>query len=155
MDLYNSGCYGEDGGVHYQNLEADEYGDLNFCGISGWLGDESRDTDWFTITIGSSGTVNWSLNAEEETYFFILGPQDCSSVGVLEKYLVTPCSPTVATISGTPGEVVWLWAGPTEYEPPFWFEGHEYDYIMGFEGLQEGVVATDGASWGSIKSIYR
>ena len=154
IDIYNSGC-GSESGVIFQELPADEYGNLTFCGISGWVGDWSRDTDWFTITVGSSGTVSWVVECEQETYFFVLGPQDCSSVGVLESAMVLPCEPYTFTLSGDPGEPIWLWAGPSEFEPPNWFEGYEYNYIMTFTGLQEGPVATDESSWGLVKSMYR
>lgn len=154
IDNYNSGC-GSENGILLQNLPGDADGNLIFCGITGWLEDWTRDTDWFTITVGSSGTVSWTVEGEHETSFLVLGPQDCNAVGVLESATVHRCEPFVFTLSGEPGELIWLWAGPSEFEPPNWFEGYEYNYIMTFTGLQEGPVATDESSWGTVKSMYR
>ena len=154
VDYYNSGCNADDGSTPFQDLLADEYGNLTFCGKAGWES-AGRDTDWFTITIGSSGSVTWTVEAEQESAFFILGLQDCGAVGVLESTTAIPCEPFVFNISGAPGEVVWLWAGSTAFAVPPGFVGYEYNYIMTFTGLQEGPVATDNSSWGSVKSMYR
>src|SRR5690606_4361005 len=105
---------------------------------------------------GSQGHFDWEVDAEQETYIFQLGPQDCGSVGVLQSLVVGPCQPGTMTVFANPGEPVWLWVGPTTFSPPDGFVGHEYDYICIWEGLWTfGVTSTEQASWGQVKSLFR
>ncbi len=157
-DAYNSGCGGSAFGMPFQELDGGSHGELVFCGISGWYdfqGSESRDTDWFTCIIGETGSIEWTLDAEQETYGFLLGPNNCNDVVVIESMACGPCDPYTLTIQGEPGEVIWLWVGPTEYSPPSGFVGYEYNYISTFSGLMVTVVATDRVSFDAIKSLYR
>ena len=157
-DVFNSGCSNAAPGNSFQDLAGNSIGELVFCGTSGWYeytGSTVRDTDWFTAIIGESGTLEWTLDAEEETYGFLLGPQDCSEVGPIETMSAGPCSPATMTIQGSPGEIVWLWVGPTEFEAPEGFGGFEYNYIGTFTGLNSGTVSTDQVSFDAIKSLYR
>jgi hypothetical protein len=155
VDEYNSGCNGLEG--NFQALEGDEYGNLTFCGRAGWNDavSGSRDTDWFLATFGPTGIITIGVEAELGTYFFELGPQDCASVAVIQNVLVTPCSPDVMVVSGTPGSVVWLWAGPDDYYPTGDGTRLNYTYTMTFSGLDPGVVATESTTFDSIKSMYR
>ncbi len=155
-DFFNSGCGGPD--APFQELIADSNGQLVFCGVSGWYdnaGLDYRDTDWFTAIIGELGTIEWILDAEQETYAMLLGPNNCNDVAPIESIIAGPCSPATLLIQGNAGEVVWLWVGPTDFFSPLGFEGYEYNYVSTYTGLFAGVVATENVSFGSIKSLYR
>jgi hypothetical protein len=158
-DVFNSGCGGPDPENNFTELVGDDAGLLTLCCKSGWYsswdGMALRDTDWFRGVIGPTGAIEWTLDAERETYGFLLGPHNCNDVGAVEIMTAGPCLPASMTITGDPGQVVWLWAGPTVFSPPGGFEGFEYDYVSTFSGLGEGVVATDRTTFGSIKSLYR
>lgn len=159
-DLFNTGCNDESGVFPFQTLAGDQNENLLFCGKSGWYenppGGPYRDTDWFLAEIGSSGLIEWTLDGEQGCLGFLLGPQDCSSVGVLETIEAGPCSPAALTIEGNPGQVVWLWVGPEDYTPPGGFVGHEFNYICNFTGLaHDGAVATDQISFDRLKTLYR
>jgi len=159
IDHYNIGCNDNSGLNPFQALEGDANGELLFCGKTGWYSSEAgtpnRDTDWFTAVIGPTGTIEWIVDGEWETNIFQLGPLDCESVGVLQDLTVGPCQPDVMIIEGIPGEEIWLWVGPSVYNPPSGFSGFEYNYVATFSGLQPGPVATRTATFGSIKSMYR
>ncbi len=158
-DSFNNGCSGSEFGNNWSQFVGDGMGELIHGGQSGWYiissGGNSRDTDWYTMIVGPNGLVEWTLDAEQETYGFLLGPTDCASVAVVESILVGPCSPLTMTFEGTPGEVMWLWVGPSTFEPPAGFVGQEYMYLSHFTGLMEGTVATEKITFEGIKSLYR
>jgi hypothetical protein len=153
QDEYNSGC----GGVTmpFQQLTGDTAGFLTFCGTTGWFnysGTQSRDTDWFILTAGASGSIWVTGDAEFATYMFELGPQDCASVGVVHQITAGPCAADTMTLSGyAPGAPVWFWAGPTVFSPPA--SDVTYDYVVWFSGL-EVVIATAPTTWGAVKALY-
>ncbi len=157
VDEYNSGC--SIPGAPFQALSGDQNGNLEFCGRSGWFlgvdGEEARDTDWFLITIGSTGVVEWMLEAEEMTRGMLLGPQDCSQVSSLSYFTANSCTQPVMTLLGSPGDILWLWVGAGSFLPPTGFDGHEYNYICTFTGLDSGTVALEKLPWCEIKSRYR
>lgn len=158
-DVYNGGCNDESGFYTFQTLAGDAAETLTFCGTSGWhtssAGSDVRDTDWFLAEIGSQGFIEWTLDAEEEVSGYLLGPQDCSNLDILQA-LETSCEPNTMTITGIPGEVVWLWVGPTEYTPPAGFMGHEFNYICTFNGIgYDGTVATEAMTFEAVKCLYR
>lgn len=156
IDSFNSGCGDEMGGFPFTFIEGDCVYNRDFCGTSGWLGGGSRDTDWFTfINAGAGGLVTWTLDAEQETYGFVLGPTDCADVEVLDSMLVGPCNPGELTIQGIPGEEVWVWVGPSQFDPPAGFVGHEYSYFAHFEGVFGCDLATEAVSLDKIKTLYR
>ena len=159
IDSFNNGCRSGGFGQNFSHLVGDGNGELVYGGQSGWYiladGVMSREADWFTIIVGDNGLVEWTLDAEQETYGFLVGPNDCSNVGVIDSILVGPCAPLTLTIEGMPGEVIWLWVGPSAFEPPVGFLGNEYMYQSQFTGLMEGTVATDRISFEGLKSLYR
>ncbi len=159
VDTFNTGCNDESGVFPFQDLVGDENGELVFCGKAGWhlndAGSQFRDTDWFTAVIGGYGMIEWTLDAEEETNGFLLSPQDCATVGLEMDMTAGPCAPVMMVIQGNPGDILWLWAGSSDYSPPSGFVGHEYNYICTFVGLQEGIVSTDNLSLGGLKSLFR
>ncbi len=126
-------------------------GPQDFFGTSGWYladgGTESRDTDWFLHQLGPDGTRTITADAEEETYLFELGPQDCESVGVLQNVIVGPCSEGSLTVTGAPWSTVWIWVGPTVFGG-----SGEYDDILRLE--PDDVVATEGQSWSAVKGLF-
>ncbi len=157
-DAFNGGCNSPDFGNPFSTLVGDENGDLIFCGYGGWYldseGGNSRDTDWYTAVIGANGIVEWLLDAEQDSYGFLLGPNDCETTGVLDS-MQAYCSPQVMVIQGTPGETVWLWVGSTSFTPPAGYVGNEYPYHCYLTGLMEGTVAVEEVSFDGIKSLYR
>jgi hypothetical protein len=163
-DLYNGGCCGSDIPEHpFQELPGRANGEQVLCARSGWYlyqGAPLRDTDWFTIVIGPSGTVTIRGDADCETYLFELGPQDCASVGVVQNVPIGPCQEATMTVTGEPGSEVWLWTGPTTFEPPGGFEGNEYGYVLWLEGLAPATLTgiPDGAvvpsQWSTVKDLF-
>ncbi len=159
MDVYNSGCNDDSGLYPFQYLEATSGDMLDFCGISGWYNfgaSQYRDTDWFIAVFGETGIIEWILDAEQETYGFLLGGEVAScgaNITVDESITAGPCAPATMTLQGNPGDTVFLWVGPSEYTPPVGFVGNEYDYTGHFAGLE--AVATSVKSFGSVKSLYR
>ncbi len=158
VDTWNSGCNDESGVFPFTHLGHD-CGSTSerFWGHSGWYDHGTRDTDWYTCIIGVTGMVHWFMDAEEETFGFLLEPQDCDGVSVVQSFTVGPCAPDQMTIQGTPGFLAWIWVGPTSYNPPEGFIGHEYHYNMTFEGilLEPGTTATEAITLDRIKSLYR
>ncbi len=158
VDEFNSGCGYHGSGDGFQHLTGDQNGELVFCGKSGWfeeMGADGWDTDWTTVVVGPTGQIEWTLDAEQETYGYLLGPNDCNEVGVLQTMTVGPCSPGTMILSGEPGDVLWLWVAPTAFTPPPDQFGNEYDYVSNFSGLVAETVATEIFSFDRMKSIYR
>lgn len=155
IDLFNSGCNDESGLYPFQHLEGTGGEYLTFCGLSGWYDQNTRDTDWFTVTLGSTGVLEWTLIADHAVYGFLLGPQDCSQVAVVEILEAPACSSENLSLTGAPGETLWLWVGPMEFTPPAGFIGHEFMYVCDFAGIADGVVATEGMGFDRLKSLYR
>jgi len=122
-----------------------------FCGKTGYYlgasGASSRDTDWFHINIPSGGVLEVTGDAEEATYTFELGPQDCSQVAVVQNVPIGPCTPATMTIVGPAGSLVWYWVGPQH----FW-EGttYEYDYVLWLNI----VTPVENHSWTNVKSLF-
>jgi hypothetical protein len=130
-------------------------GTLVFCGKSGWYDDGFRDTDWFTLVLGAAGVAEVTIEAERGTYFFELWPQDCEEVGVAQLAQAPACDSDAMTITGAPGDLVWTFVAPDAFEPPYDFEGHEYDYVLTLTGIENGPVATRAASWSRVRALYR
>lgn len=154
-DFYNGGC-NTDGVTpldYIQILEGDQNGNLTFCGVGGWTG-AGKDTDWFSVTYGASGQIEWTVESEIAAWFFEIEGQVCDGELI---NIMTPgeCEVTTVTMVGTPGSQAWIWAGAQEYSPPVGFDGYNFNYRMEFTGLQEGPVATEATTFDSLKSLYR
>jgi len=159
-DAFNGGCNSPEFGNPFSEFMADQNGDLTACGQAGWYitsdGGNSRDTDWYTAIIGLNGMVEWTLDAEQTSYGFLLGPNDCGSTAVVDQMLVGPCLPLTMVIQGAPGDIVWLWVGASEFSAPGGFVGNEYMYMSTFTGLYPGdTIATEEVTFDGIKSLYR
>ena len=69
-DAYNGGCNSPEYGIPFQELYGDANGDLVFCGVAGWYvydGANYRDTDWFHLYAGPTGTVEVTAHAERSS----------------------------------------------------------------------------------------
>jgi hypothetical protein len=159
QDSYNGGCNSPAFGNPFQDLEGTGDNMLSFCGKGGWYlfnGNNYRDTDWFTAVFAEdgAGVLELELCVEAQTYLFELGPQDCGSVGVLQSVLVDPLVPGNMTIFGAPGNLAWIWVGSSVFAAPPGF-GHEYDYQLWITGIQDGIIATEDATWSQVKGMYR
>ncbi|MEZ4389014.1 MAG: hypothetical protein R3D98_15820 [Candidatus Krumholzibacteriia bacterium] len=146
-DAYNGGCNSPQFGNPFGVLDPGP----DVFGTSGWYlsadGSQARDTDWFVHQLGPAGTRTITADAEEATYVFELGPQDCGTVGVLQSVEVGPCEPGELTITGEPFSTVWIWVGPTTFDG----DG-EYDYILRLE--PEDPVAGAAQSWSAVKGLF-
>jgi hypothetical protein len=153
VDNFNGGC--NTPGYPFQTLAGDDAGDYVLCGVSGWYANPDgnfRDTDWYLLTVGLTGAIEVTVEAEYATYFFELGPRDCANVGIVQQILAEPGNQVTMTISGyAPGDVAWFWAGPTVFSPP----GGEdmYDYVVWFTGLVP--VAAAPTTWSTVKALYQ
>jgi len=144
VDDYNGGC-NSDGVPPFGQINT-----LLFCGTSGWYssphGDQYRDTDWYELVMPADGYLEILGDAEEPTYMFELGPQDCDNVAVIQQATIGPCQENSMTIYGAPGSTVWFWVGPTTFEE----YTAEYDYVLVFGCIY----ATENQSWSSVKSLF-
>ncbi len=154
-DMYNGGCNTSDTDpwAYVQALTGDENGNLTFCGVGGWNA-VGKDTDWYSVTFGASGQITWTVESEVPGWFFEIAGQVCDGE-LINIMALEDCEEGTVTLTGTPGSQAWIWAGAQEYSPPSGFEGYNFDYTMTFTGLQEGPVATESSTWGTIKSMYR
>jgi hypothetical protein len=146
VDDHNGGCGAPS--VVSQPITADV-----FCGRSGWYqfeGMDFRDTDWFDVTLPATGVLTIVADAEQPTYLFELGPQDCSEVDVLQSVPFGPFSTGEMVLTGVPGENVWIWVGPQEFTPPGGDDVFEYTYVLWLDLP----VAVQAASWSAVKALF-
>lgn len=156
-DVFNGGCTSSAFVAPYQVLVGDQNGRLDFCGVSGFYGgaDDFRDTDWFAVTLGATGTATWTLSAAQETIGYVLG-LECPAPPVYGVLVVGACESGSLQIVGSPGRNFGLWVAPAGYTPPLNMSGNEYAYEMTIEGLSaERAVAVEAVSWGSVKGRFR
>ena len=147
QDAHNGGCNSPEFGSPFQS-----YVWGWFCGTSGWYssgGSNSRDTDWFEVSVVGDYTnpVMITVDAEQPTYVFELAPQDCGSVEVVQTLEVGPCAPGTISIPVEPGqETIWLWVGPTTFEGPV----NEYKYTL----FRDWWTTTETTSWSAVKGMF-
>jgi len=152
VDEYNGGCTSPNGDA-WQILTADEYGDLYFCGLTGWYDcydDACPDTDCLIATIGESGTVEIVMSAETDFRFTIVDGPDCASMQTLYEDDLWACELGTTIVEGDPGDLLYMIVRPTILDV---FSGPVY--LLGFTGLEVGPVAVEGVSFGSVKALYR
>jgi len=145
VDNFNGGC-NTSPAFPFQSITS-----IEFCGKTGYYlsgtGSASRDTDWFTLTIPAGGVLEITGDAEEATYLFEIGPQDCGAAAVVQDVSVGPCSAATLSIAGTPGATAWLWVGPQS----FWTDAtYEYDYVL----TTNLIVPVENHSWTGVKSLF-
>jgi hypothetical protein len=150
VDAYNGGCNSTP--PVFQVLQATGEPDcLTLCGRSGWYfaGNSFRDTDWFEVTaVGPS--ISIEIDAEFAVNFFVLST-DCANIQLLYQLsAVGPCAPQTLVFPTVPGDVHWLWVGPTVFSGP---QNH-FNYILNVCGIF-GTVDNETSTWGGVKDLYR
>jgi hypothetical protein len=146
VDNHNGGCNTSQTAPPFQVIS-----EPVFCGVSGWYtfdGSDYRDTDWFLVEIPAGGQLIVTGEADYPTYIFELAPQDCPTAVVVQQIIIDYGIPATMTINGTPGSLVWLWVGPTDFAGPV----TEFNYVL--ELNIEGSVSTENHTWTSVKSIF-
>jgi hypothetical protein len=150
VDLWNGGCDADAADPPLQAITQPV-----FCGVSGWYraqGVEHRDTDWFTIAIPATGSLEIAAHAWFAMYMFELAPQDCGSVSVVQSVAFGPgIFSATMTIAGAPGETVWCWVGPTTFGAPYGQDVFEYDYLLELSLP----VAVESRNWNAVKALFR
>lgn len=83
-----------------------------YTGSSG----DSRDTDWFELTLPVADTIRVTLESEADLLLFDLsGEYDCPNAAVLQNYPQVNCAGTgEMVISGAAGPN-WIWVGPAVF----------------------------------------
>ena len=159
VDAYNGGCNSPEFGVPFQDLFGDDQGNLAFCGVAGWYlnnGSNYRDTDWFYLYAGPTGTVEVTVDVECATVIVEGGPHDCNTPAVVQLIEIGDCESGVMTMTGyEPGGLIWFIVLSATFEPPDPDFGNEYGYNVWFSGLMPTTVATESASWSSVKALFR
>jgi len=152
-DDYNGGCNSPEFGNPMQTLPVE--GNC-FHGRSGWYqntdGSTSRDTDWFTYyALHGHPYLELAIDADWPCYFFVLGPNDCDTVGVVESWTFGGPAHGDLEISWpvVGGEEYWLWVGPTTFEIPPGGE-NEFDYFI----FSWGDLPVEQHSWSSVKGLF-
>lgn len=166
-DCHNAGCQTTlcDGEWvnRFQSLTGDADGDRILHGISGWyIGSDGfgyRDGDEFSVILGEAGTLDIMIDAEAPLYLFHVAPTDCNEAGPVQYVTAGACQPESMTITGSPGEEIWLAAFPTNFDPAEWQDPEgdgvaEFDYVLWLSGLAEDVVAVENHSWSDVKALY-
>lgn len=156
VDTWNGGC-NTPPEYPFEQIDGNASGDAILCGVAGWYtyaGHDYRDTDWYLLTMGSSGAIDVTIQAESSTYAFELGPQDCGNVAVLQSATADACVEGTMAITGyEEGEIVWFWAGSTIFAPPGGDPPETYRYTCWFSGLL-AAVATEPTSWSTMKALF-
>jgi hypothetical protein len=152
LDLWNGGCNSPPDHPFQEIQPEPGSSSTILCGVSGWYlfdGADFRDTDWFLLTMGPE-RIEITADAEQESYLFELGPQDCDNVAVVQMVTVGAMEPGAMVIDGyDPGAAVWFWVGPTD-----WSMGEDYDYVVWFSGLMPTVRTSASESWSTIKALF-
>jgi len=144
-DAWNGGCNSPEFDFPFQQITQPL-----FCGISGWYlsadGSEFRDTDWYHIYIPEGGVLEIIGDAEQPTFMFELGPQDCDNVGVLQNVPIGDCDEGTMTVTGNEGDLVWFWVGPQTFTGPV----NEYEYVL----LLNLVTPVENHSFSQVKALF-
>jgi hypothetical protein len=159
-DVTNGGCNTDPDNPPFTLLEGTGNSCVTMCANSGWPA-TGRDTDWF-ITTAVGSEISLSVYSDYIVNMYQLAIPDCASATVTESTTSVACEWTTLTIATTPGEVVYLWVGPgvegggAAYDPPPGAgRPYTFTYVAEVCGIVDGVVSTENATWGNVKSLYK
>ncbi len=150
-DTWNGGCNTEPPAFHSIPPSS---GPVQVCGTSGTYnvsGTGHRDTDWYEIVLEQETEIVFECVAMFDVLIGILDGRDGCPVSTFYSYETAPiCTAAFLTETLPPG-TWWLWVGPAD------FEGVACGarYLMSIDGYSGTMIADDGASWGTIKALYR
>jgi len=153
-DTFNGGC--NTPGDPRQDLYGDADGELILCGVAGWYdchGSNCRDTDWFRVFVGETGTVTLTAEAEWPTFIEDTSP-DCQ-LHVGQSLLVEECASGSLVYESAPGSIIPFFVGSANFEPPGLTIDNEYNYVIHFTGLMSLPVEVDAVNWNSVKARFR
>mgnify|MGYP003572055568 CR=1 FL=1 len=149
VDNYNGGCNSTP--YVFQDINwANEDGGAWMCAIAGWFDGTTRDTDWFPV-VADGFEIQWVIQAEYNFQALVIQPYDCIVTPIYEVYLPLACEEMTISIPTSPGQEVWLWAGPAEYTGPV----NEFTYFQRVYGIVADVIATEQTTMGTLKSMYK
>lgn len=167
VDLYNGGCNTDPVTAPFMDIDwtndtdgVPPYdGSAFMCGKSGWFTaadgiTATRDTDWFRVYALETGTMEMTVEAEWPTSIYKLAPLDCPTVAV-ELSATTDCTGASLSFPVTEGEEIWLWVGPSDFNPPPGVLNRNYIYSMTITNNMFGVVPVEETTFGSVKALYR
>jgi len=147
-DEYNAGC---GGGGGWTLVEAYNGECATMCGRSCtffFQGAGIRDTDWFTMTC-EGGPVTATCTAEFPLQFILIYGINCENLH-FDVAQGIPCEPLTLTYDAAPGQLLWLWVGPSTFSgvPPS-------DYRFEVCGIEGDNTPTSEQTWGSIKAMFK
>ncbi len=117
-------------------------------------GENYRDTDWLTLTVGPTGTIEIEFDADYPTTISELTGTCEGGVTVVQQATGGPCNQAFLTINGAPGSEKWISVAPTTVEDTDGCFQNGYPYGIWLDGLMPEVVATEPATWSTIKALY-
>jgi hypothetical protein len=158
-DNYNGGCNSSPN--VFQEIISNT-GTYELCGVGGWYlnggGFNSfyRDTDWYVVTIGETGVIEWTVDAESPVACYLLDVAECEGAFPEQGMTAGQCMEATMTIEGPPLSVVFLFVGSAFYsQEDAGHDSSEFVYSCQFTGLNIGAVAVENVPWDAVKSMYR
>jgi len=150
-DSFNGGC----NSVGFQEVCPTDGNHATVCAKSGtytYFGLSYRDTDWFVV-YGNDGVVGVTMNGEFYTQLIVIGPPADCNLSVYQYAQSPECvvSPVVSSGYATQGTPVWVWGGAAQ------FNGIPCgsDYVLEIDNIWCINTATEPATWGTVKGLYR
>jgi len=105
-DNFNGGCT-----VTPNEYEPYAIG-TTICGTA-WATDQSRDTDWYILTVTQPSYLTCAAKAEFPLQFAIIDPAGgCVSPSILDVALADPCTTAILQVSVMPGNY-WIFIAPS------------------------------------------
>jgi hypothetical protein len=151
LDLQNGGCNSPN--LMFQHLAGDQDGNLLLCANSGWYfytGLNYRDTDWFSVLIGASGSVEMEYFGEQALFMFDLTTGLTCPAGGVAGPTSTAC-PVTYTLTGAPGSLKTFVMLPPAWTPTT----QTWHYRLALSGLVPEIIATEATTWGTLKALYQ
>jgi hypothetical protein len=151
-DTWNGGCNSEPPVFQYLDPSC-FYDPIVVCGKGAYDGNY-RDTDWYQIDVAEDNTIiTFCCTAEFGAMMAGITPlPDCSYFEY--KYIFTdPCTEGCIVDTVNAGSY-WLFVG-VDFNQEQEFQCG-WDYVMTVDGYNTGLPSADqGATWGTIKSLYK